>query len=289
LPIHPQHSELNDGEWKLRVLAEAWSEDLWRVVSSTIARQPAAKHPQTVRLEPAGSKSAPVLFLKIFHPPAGIDAVKDICRGSRAARFLRQAVALSAAGFFVPTVVAAGEERKGRRLKRAFVLTRKISGEAVPVFLRNRYEASDALPWREKRLALESLGHEIRRLHDAGFVHGDLVPSNIFVAFEPGGGFRFYLMDHDRTRRYPKGFGRSLRRRNLVQLNRLPLPGITLQDRIRFFRAYCERPEWSSAERKLLFWLECKTRERRREIDSVDSTGNFRSLMSWKVEKSVAA
>lgn len=289
MAIHPQHSEQVEGEWKLRVLADVWSEDLWRAVSNTIAGQPAAKHPQTVRLETAGGKSAQALFLKIFHPPPGIDAVKDLFRGSRAARFLRQVVVLSAAGFFVPTVVAAGEERKGRRLKRAFVLTREISGEALPVFLRNRYQGSNALAWTEKRLALESLGHEIRRLHDAGFVHGDLVPSNIFVGREPGGGFRFYLMDHDRTRRFPKGFGQSLRRRNLVQLNRLPLPGITLQDRIRFFRAYCGRPEWSGAERKLLFWLERKTRERRREIDSVDSTGSFRRLMSWKVEKSIAA
>jgi len=282
LPIHHQYSELNDGEWRLRVLVEAWSEDLWRAVLSTIARQPANKHPQTVRLEPASGKSAPALFLKIFHPPAGIDAVKDFCRGSRAARFLRQVVALSAAGFFVPTVVAAGEERKGCRLKRAFVLTREISGEAVPLFLRNRYEGSNVLPWREKRLALETLGHEIRRLHDAGFVHGDLVPSNIFVAREPGGGFRFYLMDHDRTRRYPRWLAQSLWQRKLVQLNRFPLPGITLQDRIRFFRAYARRPDWRSAERDRLSRLERKTRERRKECDAVDPTGSFRRLMSWK-------
>lgn len=282
MPIHHQYAELNDGEWKLRLLVEAWSEDLWREVTRMIGRQPANKHPQTVRLEPAGGKTAPALFLKIFHPPAGIDAVKDFCRGSKAARFLRQVVALSTAGFFVPTVVAAGEERKGRRLKRAFVLTREIPGEAAPVFLRNRYEGSSGLPWREKWFALESLGHEIRRLHDAGFVHGDLVPSNIFVAREPGGGFRFYLMDHDRTRRYPNWLAQSLWQRNLVQLNRFPLPGITLQDRIRFFRAYSRRPDWSSAERERLSWLESKTRERRKECDAVDSTGSFRRLMSWK-------
>jgi hypothetical protein len=282
LPIRHHYTELKDGEWKLRVLVEAWSEELWRAVSSTIARQPANKHPQTVRLEPAGGETPPALFLKIFHPPAGIDAVKDFCRGSRAARFLHQVVALSAAGFFVPTVLAAGEERKGRRLKRAFVLTWEISGEAVPVFLRNRYEGSNALPAREKRLALESLGHEIRRLHDAGFVHGDLVPSNIFVACDPGGGFRFYLMDHDRTRRYPKWLAQSLWQRNLVQLNRFPLPGITLQDRIRFFRTYSQRSDWSIAERERLSRLERKTRERRKECDAVDPTGSFRRLMSWK-------
>jgi hypothetical protein len=89
-------------------------------------------------------------------------------------------------------------------------------------------------------------------------------------------------MDHDRTRRYPKWLAQSLWQRNLVQLNRFPLPGITLQDRIRFFRAYSQRPDWSSAERERLSRLERKTRERRKECDAVDPTGSFRRLMSWK-------
>lgn len=282
--IVQRYAELNVGEWKLRVRAEAWSEDLWREVVSAIGRQSPDKHPQTMRLGAAGGKAGPALFLKLFHPPAGIDAVKVFFRGSKAARFLRQVVALSAAGFFVPTVVAAGEERGGGRLKRAFVLTREVAGESAPEFLSKCYEGSSAPDWREKRLALESLGREIRRLHDAGFVHGDLVASNIFVAPQPGGGFRFYLMDHDRTRRYPKWLAQSLWQRNLVQLNRLPLPGITLQDRIRFFRAYSGRPDWSSAGRGLLLRLERKTRERRQEIDAVEATGSFRRLMRWKGE-----
>ena len=284
MPLKHPYTELNDGEWHLRVLGEAWSEGLWQAVARTIGRQPAHKHPQTVRLEPSDGKTASALFLKIFQPPAGFDAVKDFFRGAKATRFLRQSVLLSAAGFFVPTVVAAGEERRGRRLKRAFVLTWEIPGEPVPLFLRNRYEGPTGLAWMEKRLGLESLGREIRRLHDAGFVHGDLVPSNIFVLRERDRGFRYYLMDHDRTRRYPKWFAQSLWQRNLVQLNRFPLPGITLQDRIRFFRAYSGRPDWSDAERRLLSWLERKTRERRKECDAVDPTGSFRRLMSWKKE-----
>ena len=286
MPTQQQYTELCDGEWRLQVLAESWSEALWQAVARTIGSQPAHKHPQTVRMERTDGKSAPDLFLKVFHPPASLEAVKDFSRGSKAMRFLRQAVALSAAGFFVPTVVAAGEERKGRRLKRAFVLTLEVSGEPAPLFLLHRLEGASALAWSEKRLALESLGREIRRLHNAGFVHGDLVPSNIFVRRDSGGEFRFYLMDHDRTRRYPSWFAQSLRQRNLVQLNRLPLPGITLQDRIRFFRAYSGRPDWSRAERGLLSRLERKTRERRKEIDAAESTGSFRRLMSWKGEMS---
>ena len=234
-----QYRELIEGEWKLRVLPDVWSGELWQEVLNVIGQQARDRHPQTVRLERRErDKSAP-LFLKVFHPPSGIDAAKDFCRSSKAFRFLHQSVALTAAGFWVPTTVAAGEERTRRRLKRAFVLTAAVPVEPAPEFLRHRYsDGLSGLGLAEKRLALESLGREIRCLHDAGFVHGDLVPTNIMIATEPGGGCRFYLMDNDRTRRYPLWLAQSLWKRNLVQLNRIPLPGITLQDRMRFFRAY---------------------------------------------------
>ena len=45
-------------------------------------------------------------------------------------------------------------------------------------------------------------------------------------------------MDNDRTRRYPPWLTGKLRKSNLVQLNRLPLAHITLQDRMRFSHAY---------------------------------------------------
>lgn len=285
LSIPTEYKILSEGEWKLRVSAHAWSGELWQAVLSAIGRQLSDCHPQTVRLEFRDGNPADSLFLKIFHPPSGIDAAKDFFRGSKAFRFLRQSVALAEAGFSVPITIAAGEERKGRRLQRAFVLTLAVPGEPAPEFLRNRYgEGSAGLTWAEKRFALESLGRQIRRLHGLGFVHGDLVPSNIVVAKEGGGEFRFYLMDNDRTRRYPKCLAQSLWKRNLVQLNRFPLPGITLQDRMRFFRAYAGRTDWGKACRRLLSRLERKTRQRREECDAVNVTGSFRRLMSWKSE-----
>jgi hypothetical protein len=285
LSIDRPYTELTDGEWKLRVLPSLWSEELWREILRAIGRQAPQRHPQTLRLEPRVGNTAAPLFLKLFHAPSGFDAAKDYCRSSKAFRFLRQSVALAAAGFSVPTTLAAGEERRGHRLMRAFVVTRAVAGEAAPLYLRHRYgEGSPGLPLAEKRLALATLGRRIRRLHDAGFVHGDLVPSNIFIARAPGGGWDFYLMDNDRTRRYPPWWARSLGKRNLVQLNRFPLPGISLQDRMRFFRGYTGGKRWRGAERKLLSWLEYKTRQRRQECDAVDPTGSFRKLMSWKPE-----
>jgi hypothetical protein len=88
-------------------------------------------------------------------------------------------------------------------------------------------------------------------------------------------------MDNDRTRQYPLWFSQSLWKRNLIQLNRMPLPGISLQDRMRFLRAYLTRQELSRADRQFASWLEEKTRKRRQECDGVDPTVNFRRLMRW--------
>jgi hypothetical protein len=91
-------------------------------------------------------------------------------------------------------------------------------------------------------------------------------------------------MDNDRTRRYPGWIPQQLWRRNLVQLNRFPLPGITLQDRVRFLRYYLGSKLWGKKERRLLDWLEHKTRQRRQECDAVDANQSFRRLMRWPGE-----
>jgi hypothetical protein len=93
-------------------------------------------------------------------------------------------------------------------------------------------------------------------------------------------------MDNDRTRRYPKWLPQFLWKRNLVQLNRLPLSSISLQDRIRFFREYSATESSAELDRPLLQWLEKRTRQRRKECDSIDPTVSFRRLMSWQ-EKSI--
>jgi hypothetical protein len=133
-------------------------------------------------------------------------------------------------------------------------------------------------------MALAYLGQLIRNFHDLGFVHGDLVPSNLFVLNRPDGRWQVCFMDNDRTRRYPRWLPQSLWKRNLVQLNRFPLPGISLQDRLRFFLGYTGRRIDGARERALLRWLEQRTRKRRRECDQAGTTGSFRMLMRWTPE-----
>jgi hypothetical protein len=276
---------LKEDAWILRVDSDNWSRALWQTILANIQEQVPSRHPQTIRLNLPEESHQKTYFLKIYHSTSAWSAVKDWFRASKALRFQKQGVALSNAGFLVPSAIAAGEKRHFGMLKTAFVLTLGIDGAPLPIFLKeNAGRRNTGLSVIEKRAALQALARQIRRFHDLGFVHGDLVPSNIFVCRDPAMHLQFVFMDNDRTRRYPKWLPHALWKRNLVQLNRSPLPSISLQDRIRFFQEYSASVRVAELNRRLLQWLEQKTRERRSECDSIDATISFRRLMRWPTE-----
>ena len=281
-----QYRDITQNGWSVKIASNAWSTELWGTILAKIRQQIPRRHPRTIRLDFAEDGQQKSYFLKIYYSTSTWDSVKDWFRDSKAVRFLKQGAALSQAGFLVPLAIAAGEKRHFGILKIAFVVTLEIDGSPLPVFLKqNAGGRSAALSLKQKRMALQAMARQIRRFHSLGFVHGDLVPSNIYVCLDSAKNLRFYLMDNDRTRRYPRWLPQSLWKRNLVQLNRFPLSSISLQDRIRFFREYSTDSR-TELNRRLLQWLEEKTRQRRRECDSIDSTISFRRLMSWQ-EKSI--
>ena len=271
-----------DRGWSLWILPEEWTEELWQVVLALVEKQPSSKHPQTLQVKAPFAADGELLFLKVFHGSSGMGALKGFFRDSKAFCSMGQASALARFNFKVPITVAAGEKREHRFLRKAFVLTVAVKGQSLPAFLGQYGLGCSGISLFEKRNGLKQLAMEVRRLHDLGFVHGDLVPTNIFVSRAPGKGSGFFFMDNDRTHHYPKWIPQPFWRRNLVQLNRIPLPGITLQDRVRFLRHYLGASEWGNKERQLLAWLEQKTRQRRVECDAVDSSLSFRELMRWQ-------
>jgi hypothetical protein len=282
--LGPDYSRYQEGSWSLWIRGEQWQAKLWPVVLARIEEQPFSKHPQTLQLKAPLSAAGDLLFLKVFHASSGMRLLKDVFRSSKALRSLRQGEALARFNFNVPLAIAAGEKREHRLLRKAFVLTLGVKGQPLPVFLRQHRLGVESMSCLEKRNGLRQLALELRRLHQLGFVHGDLVPTNVFVERTAANESRFFLMDNDRTYRYPKWFPQIFWRRNLVQLNRLPLPGITLQDRVRFLSYYLGLKEWGNKERRLLSWLERKTRQRRRECDMIDADGSFRQLMRWRAD-----
>jgi hypothetical protein len=277
-----RYERVRAGTWQLTVQPTHWNQELQEKILALAEQQAASKHPQTRLLGSAGGNETMALYLKVFCLPPGMLVFKNLLRESKAARFLRQGLALEKAGFRTPATIAIGERRRTLFAQRAFVLTVGVGGQSIRCYLHDCWSGGKPrLAPAQKRNALKALAELIRKFHDLGFVHGDLVPSNLFVLDRSDGGIEFCFMDNDRTRRYPRWLPQSLWKRNLVQLNRFPLPGISLQDRMRFFLAYRGRRVCHRRDRNLLHWLEQKTRKRRRECDGIEASGSFRMLMRW--------
>ena len=261
------------------VLGERWNDALQLQILEVARAQIPARHPQTVQVRAHVDGAGREFFVKIFHRDGWLPAFKDQLRRSRAFNCWQQGLALNGAGFKAPLAIALGAQSGWRIARREFVVTEKICAVALPEYLRGISNGAVAL--RSKRKNIERLAQLIRRFHAAGFVHGDLLAGNIFIAAGADNDGEFYFMDNDRTRRYPSWSCQSLWKRNLIQLNRLPLPGISLQDRMRFLRGYLDVKQLSAADRRFARWLESRTRQRRKECDGADPTMSFRQLMRW--------
>ena len=280
MPTSVDYQLLRVNQWVFWILKEAVDVKVVESLIKLVDRQRYSKHPQTLRFSWPLETNTKDYFIKVFHRRHGAAMFKDVLRWTKARRFWRRGLALHAAGFNVPSTILCGEKRRWGVCERSFVVTEEIEGQPAPVFLSSfSYSTGDNAQIKLKRRALAQLGQLVRRFHELGFIHGDLVATNIFLA-QSANDPVFYLMDNDRTQRYPAWLTMNLRRRNLVQLNRMPLAHITLQDRMRFLRSYLNIERLGKAHRYFAVWLERKTRQRRREVDGVDVTVTFRKLMA---------
>jgi hypothetical protein len=167
------------------------------------------------------------VFVKLLDAPRGLKAVRRLVLPSRAERMQATLDALVAAGFAVAPILMLGDEHGSGR---TMMVTARVAGDSLPNFLLRTAGA----PGR-RREVLRALGAEVAQLHRAGFIHGDLTPYNIFVA--SGAPARFSLIDHERTA-MPRVIWERRRLRNLVQLCRFELAGMSRTDRIRIVDAY---------------------------------------------------
>jgi hypothetical protein len=270
-----------DGRWRLLLNPERWTPELWARISGILEDQPPSSHPRTTRFRYPDADGGEEFYLKIHYPLGALDKFKNFFRFSKAVRALKQREALAQNGFHAPIVIAAGEERFFGRLEKAFLLTVGLQGSTVPVFLKHDFGGHlDGASLKLKRDYLRELATEVGRFHRLGFVHGDLTPHNLFVQTGKSG-LALFFMDNDRTRRYPTWLPQRLWKRNLVQLNRFILPGITLQDRMRFLGAYLGKSFPRSRKRRLVRWLEWNTRRRWLERGAKASQVSFRELLRW--------
>jgi hypothetical protein len=214
-----------------------------------------SRHARTQRVELPGA----VVYVKDYPAPAA----------RRAWRAFRMGHALALAGFEAPEALLVGRRGRGGVL---------VTRDAGAPSLTDALASAGAGRLAAKRRLLRALGEQVGSLHRTGFVHGDLVPSNLLVRAG-----KLVFLDHDRTRR-----GSALvwwgARRNLVQLGRFVVPGITLSDRARVLAAYAgARGLGPPAKRRLARWLVRATTVRRCRIDHLPPAAahgaGFRELM----------
>jgi len=183
-----------------------------------------------LRLKGSAPGASAVTYVKLFDAPDGILArIKRQFRGSLSGHVERITKALRDAGIHAPQVVIAATEMNDHR---EFIGTERIEGHMLAVKFRRR----GALDLRTKRVMLKALGHEIAKMHRAGFIHGDMTPFNVFVTSDDPPQFSF--IDHERTRPTPWLLAGRHRMRNFVQLGRFKFAGLTRTDKVRVFVAY---------------------------------------------------
>ncbi|MEM7576121.1 MAG: lipopolysaccharide kinase InaA family protein [Planctomycetota bacterium] len=219
--------------WVSLVLAERWpSEALNRRERSVAYRVRREVHRSVVDEVYVKHTSEPLLrgLLRLEWPQSW--------------RVARLEAKMRSAGLAVPGVWLAASRVGWRGLEHVVVLA-GVPGESLREMRQTlgRGGAYDD--------ALRTAARAVTRLHDAGFVHGDLVPGNLLLPPEAsdgqGGASPVVFIDNDRTRRVVGPWRLRARCRNAAQLSyRLRLLGRWADART-FLRAYAaasDLPAW---------------------------------------------
>lgn len=196
----------------------------------------------------------------------------DHRRGSKARRSWAAAEAMAKRGVGTPEPVAFLEKWSGRRLRRSFYLSRYDAGWTSFRHELLRLYREDPLCWKLMNL-LQSVADGVRRLHDAGFLHGDLGNQNILLRRDGEGHWTdVRFIDLNRVGSQPAALSPVQRARDV---SRIFLPS----DLLRIFTEMCfagpppaafARAErwyrrwyaWHSATRRLRHPIRSRRRER---------------------------
>lgn len=201
-------------------------------------------------------------YFKEFHNRGLRDNFKTIFSFTRSRRAFKAGKLLSDLGFLTPVPIMYGSEKLFWVSQRNFLITKEVPGQRTYQYFESIFP-KPLLPEIiiEKRGLIYAAGCEIGRLHKAGISHGDLRVGNIIIDGR-GVSAQFFFIDNERTR-YHKIIPKKKRIKNLIQLNMVQLPQITMTDRLRFFNAYLsENPALNSERKKLIMEVYFSTMKR---------------------------
>jgi tRNA A-37 threonylcarbamoyl transferase component Bud32 len=187
------------------------------------------------------------VYYKEFLSRSPFEKIKTLLRGSRCQRAMIRGELVRQRGFHSPATYC-----WGKKAGRYFMVTEGLNAVSLSTYIeKNWISPLSGRELRAKRDLIEELGKEIGNLHKAGICHGDLRTSNVLVE-ETGQDIVFHFIDNERSLFFKK-IPPRLVVKNLVQVNMIFLPGVSRQDRLRFFHAYSETyGSFNSGEKRAL-------------------------------------
>ncbi len=206
---------------------------------------------------------APV-FIKKSQCDSWLRGVTTPIIPSPAARAVAGAAMLEAAGIPHPQILAAAELRSRGAVRASYVISEAIVGaDTLSRFALGPggVKGRDA---RRRRRILDTVAHEVRRIHDARLYTRDLQETNVMVAGGENGGFRVWFLDFEDFRQM-RNVDWAHRMRNLVHLDRSIGRFMCRAARLAFLYAYLGgRPERAEARTLITQILALRARIDRR-------------------------
>ncbi|MHC4944320.1 MAG: lipopolysaccharide kinase InaA family protein [Planctomycetota bacterium] len=135
------------------------------------------------------------LYVKAYHSPGVLEAVKSLIRPSRAACEWRAMCRLEAAGVPTATPVLYGERRKAGFLKGAFFAATEIEGAASFGDFYKDARASNRWTEGMREQVYDHLARLTARLHEARIRHGDFHLGNILLSAKEGEEPQVHVID----------------------------------------------------------------------------------------------
>jgi len=187
----------------------------------------------TVRFE-GGDRE---VYIKKYLPGSILHFIKQLFRGTPAARAFEGAGILAKNGFDTPTIVAMGECGLGLCRTRSFLASLEATGSRqISEYITESPGNLTKEQLRAKRELIRAFGQTVGKMHAKGIFHGDLRAGNVLAKQEEDR-WRFFFLDNERTKVF-RELPVQLQLKNLIQLN-MKLPhALTNTDRMRFFKEY---------------------------------------------------
>ncbi|UCD29035.1 MAG: hypothetical protein JSV03_00695 [Planctomycetota bacterium] len=189
---------------------------------------------------PTGTERIPSVYMKRYRYPKRSQRIKAVLRGSwfrkSRARFeFDRLSSMRTRGIRTIEPLAVGERRIAGLVTAGILITRGVAGQSLLSFAKTADDLSPA----DRRSIVTKLAQKVRRMHEAGVVHGSMVWRDIIIHKNVSGEYDFTFLDPGYVKRfYLPGCRRLGYMRDIIDLAATATLLCHKSDRLRFVKSY---------------------------------------------------